>query len=142
MLVVVKIVVNGHFKAKEKALNQTIPCFFLAESQGFEPWNRSSRLHDFQSCAFDHSANSPWSTCCAVHNVIYYSYFPNTCQAFFRVSPESSFSFSILLSGRGCMYGKPLPVLLPGQICPLHVLAQHPVRNNKRACHHIQPCQA
>ena len=31
----------------------------LAESQGFEPWRRSSRLHDFQSCAFDHSANSP-----------------------------------------------------------------------------------
>ncbi len=31
----------------------------LAESQGFEPWVRSSRTHDFQSCAFDHSANSP-----------------------------------------------------------------------------------
>lgn len=28
-------------------------CFYLAESQGFEPWRRSSRLHDFQSCAFD-----------------------------------------------------------------------------------------
>lgn len=36
-------------------------CFYLAESQGFEPWRRSSRLHDFQSCAFDHSANSPFN---------------------------------------------------------------------------------
>ena len=33
----------------------------LAESQGFEPWLRYQRKHDFQSCAFDHSANSPWS---------------------------------------------------------------------------------
>ena len=31
----------------------------LAESRGFEPRRRLRRLHDFQSCAFDHSANSP-----------------------------------------------------------------------------------
>ncbi len=31
----------------------------LAESRGFEPRRRFRRLHDFQSCAFDHSANSP-----------------------------------------------------------------------------------
>ncbi len=31
----------------------------LAESQGFEPWRRFRRLHDFQSCSFDHSDNSP-----------------------------------------------------------------------------------
>ena len=32
----------------------------MAESQGFEPWVRDYRTHDFQSCAFDHSANSPY----------------------------------------------------------------------------------
>ena len=31
----------------------------LAESQGFEPWRRFWRLHDFQSCSFGHSDNSP-----------------------------------------------------------------------------------
>ncbi len=31
----------------------------LAESQGFEPWRRFRRLHDFQSCSFGHSDNSP-----------------------------------------------------------------------------------
>ena len=33
---------------------------FLAESQGFEPWDGYKPSHDFQSCALDHSANSPW----------------------------------------------------------------------------------
>ena len=33
----------------------------LAESQGFEPWRRFWRLHDFQSCSFGHSDNSPCS---------------------------------------------------------------------------------
>ena len=32
----------------------------LAESQGFEPWRRFRRLHDFQSCSFGHSDNSPY----------------------------------------------------------------------------------
>ena len=35
----------------------------MAESQGFEPWVRDYRTHDFQSCAFDHSANSPSVFC-------------------------------------------------------------------------------
>ncbi len=34
-----------------------------AESQGFEPWVRYHPTHDFQSCALDHSANSPGSEC-------------------------------------------------------------------------------
>ncbi len=36
---------------------KTVHC--LAESQGFEPWVRYHPTHDFQSCALDHSANSP-----------------------------------------------------------------------------------
>ena len=35
------------------------PLKVLAESQGFEPWRRFWRLHDFQSCSFGHSDNSP-----------------------------------------------------------------------------------
>lgn len=31
----------------------------VAERQGFEPWLRYQRKHDFQSCAFSHSAISP-----------------------------------------------------------------------------------
>jgi hypothetical protein len=31
----------------------------LAESEGFEPSIRFWRIHTFQACAFDHSANSP-----------------------------------------------------------------------------------
>ncbi len=46
-------------RQQKKHRNKLFQCFYLAESQGFEPWRRSSRLHDFQSCAFDHSANSP-----------------------------------------------------------------------------------
>ena len=36
-------------------------CFFIlmAEREGFEPSVRFGRTHDFQSCAFDHSAISP-----------------------------------------------------------------------------------
>ena len=40
-------------------------CGFMAESQGFEPWVRDYRTHDFQSCAFDHSANSPNRPICS-----------------------------------------------------------------------------
>ena len=32
--------------------------YSMAESEGFEPSERDYRSHDFQSCAFDHSANS------------------------------------------------------------------------------------
>lgn len=32
---------------------------FSAERQGFEPWNRFCRLHDFQSCLFSLSSISP-----------------------------------------------------------------------------------
>ena len=52
-------------KTAKTALYHSIKCGNLAESQGFEPWRRSSRLHDFQSCAFDHSANSPCSLICS-----------------------------------------------------------------------------
>ena len=31
----------------------------VVEGQGFEPWNRYSRLHAFQACAFDRSAIPP-----------------------------------------------------------------------------------
>ena len=35
----------------------------MAESQGFEPWVPLKGTHDFQSCALDHSANSPCEWC-------------------------------------------------------------------------------
>ena len=41
----------------KKQCRQSLHC--LAESQGFEPWVRYHPTHDFQSCALDHSANSP-----------------------------------------------------------------------------------
>ena len=31
----------------------------MAEREGFEPSIRGYRIHEFQSCAFDHSATSP-----------------------------------------------------------------------------------
>ncbi len=37
-----------------------IPPF--AESEGFEPSIRFWRIHTFQACAFDHSANSPYQS--------------------------------------------------------------------------------
>ena len=57
---------ENDFKYKKNTvLKPKFNTVFLAESQGFEPWRRSSRLHDFQSCAFDHSANSPSSPICS-----------------------------------------------------------------------------
>ena len=41
----------------EKTVQINLHC--MAESQGFEPWVRYHPTHDFQSCALDHSANSP-----------------------------------------------------------------------------------
>ena len=35
----------------------------MAEREGFEPSVRFGRTHDFQSCAFDHSAISPNTLC-------------------------------------------------------------------------------
>ena len=55
----------------------------MAERRGFEPLRRYQRLHDFQSCAFDHSANSPWSRCCIIRNEKYYICFTGKCQAVF-----------------------------------------------------------
>ena len=45
----------------------------MAESQGFEPWVRYHPTHDFQSCALDHSANSPRQRMLTSHyyNVFY-----------------------------------------------------------------------
>ncbi len=44
----------------KKAIRQlTDGLQWSAESKGFEPLNRFCRLHAFQACAFDHSANSP-----------------------------------------------------------------------------------
>ena len=31
----------------------------MAERQGFEPWVRNNRTHDFQSCSFSRSDTSP-----------------------------------------------------------------------------------
>lgn len=80
-------------KTKRKAPNQAIRCFSLAESQGFEPWVRDYRTHDFQSCAFDHSANSPYiynSSCEAVFCLslsddIYYTAQGIQSQVFFYI---------------------------------------------------------
>jgi len=33
----------------------------MAEGEGFEPPVRSSRTHDFESRAFNHSATPPWN---------------------------------------------------------------------------------
>ena len=63
----------------------------MAESQGFEPWVRDYRTHDFQSCAFDHSANSPSVFCCfcfvvsfvSLSDDIYYSAYIPFRQHFF-----------------------------------------------------------
>lgn len=33
--------------------------FAMAERQGFEPWVRDNRTHDFQSCSFSRSDTSP-----------------------------------------------------------------------------------
>lgn len=38
---------------------RNVICCDVAERQGFEPWLRYQRKHDFQSCAFSHSAISP-----------------------------------------------------------------------------------
>lgn len=64
----------------------------MAESQGFEPWVRDYRTHDFQSCAFDHSANSPSVFCCfrfvvsfvSLSDDIYYSAYIPFRQHFFH----------------------------------------------------------
>ena len=56
-----KISSENDLKYKKYGIKPKFNTVFLAESQGFEPWRRSSRLHDFQSCAFDHSANSPFN---------------------------------------------------------------------------------
>ena len=49
--------IKAFAKAHEKTVQKNLHC--LAESQGFEPWVRYHPTHDFQSCALDHSANSP-----------------------------------------------------------------------------------
>ena len=58
----------------------------MAESQGFEPWVRSSRTHDFQSCAFDHSANSPSD-----------SFIINKISVLVNTHLQNLFQFSVLL---------------------------------------------
>ena len=55
----------------------------MADRQGFEPWIPFRGIHDFQSCAFDHSANSPWSRRCIIRNEKYYICFAGKCQAVF-----------------------------------------------------------
>ena len=48
-------------KRKKITVQTSLHC--MAESQGFEPWVRYHPTHDFQSCALDHSANSPRGEC-------------------------------------------------------------------------------
>lgn len=38
--------------------------FTMAERQGFEPWVRDNRTHDFQSCSFSRSDTSPCILLC------------------------------------------------------------------------------
>ena len=43
----------------KKRLKTNVFSRFVAEKKGFEPLLRYQRKHDFQSCAFVHSATSP-----------------------------------------------------------------------------------
>ena len=55
----VSIFASGQSRNSCQEYNQSInSCYFLAERAGFEPAIRC-RIHDFESCAFNHSAISP-----------------------------------------------------------------------------------
>lgn len=54
---------SGFCIQKKKVIHR-ITFLYVAERQGFEPWVRYNRTHDFQSCSFSRSDTSPCILLC------------------------------------------------------------------------------